>query len=87
MELNYILGKYNYLFLKDPSSQSCLGMLYENNPVFNYDITNPDEVVINIANYSENNSKGCLKGNKLRLKFNKIKHPFDVVGIEWASIL
>ncbi len=85
MDMDLILGKYKYEFLKDPSDQNCLGMLYNKNPEFDYDITSPDVVIISMKNYSKDDSKECLKGNRLTLKFNKIKSPFDVVGIDWLD--
>lgn len=85
MDLNIILGKYNYLFLKDESNQSCLGMFYEKNPVFNFDISDPAMVVVKLTNYSKSDSKDCLLGNEMVLKFNPVRHPFDVVEFNWSE--
>ncbi len=85
MPLNEILGKYNYMFLKDASSQSCLGMFYEKNPIFDFDIADPSIVIIKLKNYSESDSKDCIKGNELSLRFNVRTHPFDVAGIKWSD--
>jgi hypothetical protein len=80
-----LFGKYSLSFLSDPSSQSCLGMLYERNPDFDFVISEDDKVKISMKNYNEDNSKGCLKGNYLTLKFNVLKLPFDSQSITWED--
>jgi hypothetical protein len=85
LSLNDLLGKYSLSFMVDPSSQSCLGMLYDNNPDFDFMISADDKVMIKIKNYDKDNSKGCLKGNLLTLKFNKVTMPFDMESISWEN--
>lgn len=85
LNLDELLGKYSLSYMVDPSSQSCLGMLYDKNPNFDFLISADDKVKIKINNYDEDDSKGCLKGNLLTLKFNKIKMPFDIESITWED--
>lgn len=85
LNLDKLLGKYSLSYMVDPSSQSCLGMLYDKNPDFDFLISADDKVIIKIHNYDEDDSKGCLKGNLLTLKFNTIKMPFDIESITWAD--
>ena len=83
--LDDLLGKYALDFMTDASSQSCLQMLYDHPPAFNYQISDDDKVKISIMNYEKSNAKGCLKGNRMELKFNPIKSPFDIVSLNWAD--
>jgi hypothetical protein len=85
LDLNELLGKYSLSYMVDPSSQSCLGMLYDKNPDFEFMISEDDTVKIKIKNYTEDNSKGCLKGNLMILKFNRLKMPFDIESISWID--
>ena len=85
LDLEELLGKYPLLFMTDATSQSCLGMLYDKNPVFSFAISDNDLVKISIKNYDESGAKGCLKGNQLVLRFNKIEMPFDVVSLTWED--
>ncbi|MHA4895697.1 hypothetical protein ACXZ1K_13170 [Pedobacter sp. PWIIR3] len=85
MDLDLSVGKYKYIFLKDASSATCLGMFYEKNPEFDYDITDPSILKIKLKNYSQTDSKDCLKGNELTLKFNQRNYPFDIIGIKWLE--
>lgn len=80
-----LFGKYSLSFMSDPSSQTCLGMLYERNPAFDFVISEDDKVKITMKNYNEDNSKGCLKGNCLTLKFNILKLPFDTQSVTWEN--
>jgi hypothetical protein len=85
LSLDELLGKYSLSYMADPSSQSCLGMLFEKNPDFDFLISDDDKVRIKIKNYAEDNSKGCLKGNLMTLKFNRVKMPFDIESISWEN--
>jgi hypothetical protein len=85
LDLNVLLGKYALAFMADPSNQNCLGMLDSRNPIFNFTISESDEVKISINNYDEDNGKGCLKGNVLTLKFNKKQMPFDIESVAWKD--
>lgn len=85
LNLDELLGKYSLNFMVDPSNQTCLGMLYDKNPIFNFTISEDDTLKIKINNYKEGNAKGCLKGNLMTLKFNNKKMPFDVQEISWDN--
>ncbi|MEJ7559432.1 MAG: hypothetical protein WKF66_14075 [Pedobacter sp.] len=85
LSLDDLLGKYSLSYMVDPSNQSCLGMLYDKSPDFDFLISENDEVKIKIKNYSEDDSKGCLKGNLLTLKFNRVKMPFDITSLTWEN--
>ena len=83
--LTELLGKYSLMFMNDPSNQSCLGLLYDRNPIFDFIPGEDDRLKIKITNYDEDNAKGCLKGNLLTLKFNRIKMPFEMESITWED--
>ncbi|WP_457289922.1 hypothetical protein [Pedobacter sp. UYP24] len=85
MPLNEVIGKFNFMFLKDASSASCLGMFYEKNPIFDFDITDPSILIIKLKNYTKSDSKDCLKGDVLTLKFNARTYPFDFVRVKWSE--
>lgn len=85
LNLDELLGKYSLNFMVDPSNQTCLGMLYDKNPIFNFTISDGDMLKIKINNYEEGNAKGCLKGNLMTLKFNRKKMPFDLQEISWEN--
>jgi hypothetical protein len=85
LNLDELLGKYSLNFMADPSNQTCLGMLYDKNPIFNFSISEDDTLTIKISNYDEGNAKGCLKGNLMTLKFNSKQMPFDLQEISWED--
>ena len=85
LDLKELLGKYPLLFMTDATSQSCLGMLYDKSPDFEFSISDEDIVKISIKNYDESEAKGCLKGNQMTLKFNKLQMPFDVQSLTWED--
>jgi hypothetical protein len=85
LSLDDLFGKYSLNFLLDPSNQTCLGMLYDKNPNFNFTISDDNKIKIKVTNYDEDNSKGCLKGNLLTLRFNKLQMPCDVESVTWEN--